>query len=494
MRALFIVKTIWILPVISGILLILTLPIANMHVIAWIALVPLFFFIDKVSTKKKVFIGGTITGTIYGIAVLLPLWSLNAWWWVSSGGFLWEYKEELLLTFLIIVGIISGGMLVGVFSALYKKFSQYTIISAFIFGLLWAFFEFAREWFVYGFTWGHFGYSQSGNILLLQLAYPFGVYGLSFLIVTINILIYLSLRHAMLAIKADTSLLHNSITSISKNYCLVVLFTVLIISHIYGFFLLTTDGVGKNSLQVAVIYSNLTTKDSQGLQGYRTNMILIQKSLAINPDIVVIPENTFPFFIIDLKTNLPVQYENEYSSIRGLYDTFRQVSLDNPATSFVLGIHSKQGEQQFNSLAVMEKGEITSIYHKQVLMPFSEATTQRFSKNHIRPVAKGLSNQNITVQNILITPLICSEIIYPRLAEQEKSSFIINISNESMFESPLVARQNHIMARFRAVENRQYLLRSIKGGVASIINPFGNVEAQSENNNQIGILVGEILY
>jgi len=490
------------LPVLSGILLSLTLPFANFSLLAWFALVPLLIFIgtDK-TTMRQAAIGGLITGFIYGIAVLYPLSTLNAWWWISPSGFLWDNRHIILSLFLMLLALYSSGFFMAIFSVLYKKFHKNTVINIGLFALMWALFEYIRELLVLGFTWGHLGHALHNNTYVVQFASLFGVYGISFIIVAVNISVYLLLKRNIKFIDPNLwtsgvrglgkrwnqacSVFYIFLKRCFKDYIFYFLIIFLIAIYAYGYIAVHTKQDFTKTTNIAVIHPYLTTKESAAVSGYEKYMLLLDKAIEQEPDIIIAPENAFPFFVIDHKTKLPLRYERPELKIKEFYERLQNKFLNNNI-SLIIGLHTIKDKERFNSLVVMEQGDITGIYSKQILLPFAEKNLEILSKNHIEPLEEGEKNQTILIQNnkVKITPLICSEIIFPSLSSKEKSVFIVNISNDSVFKSSLVGKQNHIIAKFRAVENRKYVLRSVKGGISSIIDQFGRVVEQTDASQE----------
>jgi len=483
------------LPLLSGILLSLALSPVGIGALAWIALVPLFIFLKNITTtQKQAVFGGLITGWIYAIVVLFPLSSLNAWWWTSQGGFLWNNKESIFSLFLLFVALCIGGLFVIIFSLLYRRWSNNTLRDALVIPFIWVSLEYIREWLVLGFTWGEIGYSTHSNLYVAQLASIFGIYGISFLIVSINTLVYLFIKNNLFARKGLFSKPFRIKVHI-KDFSLPIALVIIFVAHLWGYIQLSTNN---NTLlqtkKVAIIHSNLTTEESIGVQGYNTNLSYLSEALIQKPDIVVTPENIFPFFIIDHDTKLPLYYEDPNRQIGELYDKVRALSSQNTETTLVIGLHTQSEVGRFNSLVVMKDGNIVDIYNKRKLLVFGEKSTRFFRNTHIMPLEAGDSQQSLIIDNAPVTALICSEVIFPILSRQKNSSFIINISNDSIFESSLVGQQNHIMAKFRAIENRTYVARSVKGGTSSIIDPFGRIVTSTSDTKTSGVIFGSIAY
>ena len=89
----------------------------------------------------------------------------------------------------------------------------------------------------------------------------------------------------------------------------------------------------------------------------------------------------------------------------------------------------------------MEGGDIVDIYNKRTLLPFSENSSFLFRNKQLVPLERGASQQSITIRGERVTPLICSEVIFPALSRKEGGSLIVNVSNDSVFKSPLVGQQ-----------------------------------------------------
>jgi len=70
---------------------------------------------------------------------------------------------------------------------------------------------------------------------------------------------------------------------------------------------------------------------------------------------------------------------------------------------------------------------------------------------------------------------------------------LVNISNDSWFGDSAAAPQELEMARFRAIENRRYLLRATNDGITALIDPYGRVEKQIARH-QMTVLPANFCY
>ena len=93
------------------------------------------------------------------------------------------------------------------------------------------------------------------------------------------------------------------------------------------------------------------------------------------------------------------------------------------------------------------------------------------------------------MDDIPLAGYICSEVdITPLSAHGAK--LILSPSNDSVFVSKGILSLHHQITRMRALETGAYLLRSTKGGISSIIDPYGNTIASMSEKN--GVLIADI--
>ena len=245
----------FVLPIISGILLALTLPWFNFSFFAWIAIIPLLLFITKTGlTYMRAFQGGMVTGVVYLSTVAYPLFSLNAWWWFQARGVVYENKVVILF-WILYLAVLIGSILFGIFAAVFKRLYQEGFFSIIILAGVWVFLEYIRAKFLFGFTWGHLGYTVHGSLPVLQLAHYGGVYTLSFLIVLINIILFYALHRA----QEDLIGIEGSAKStlflrfLFKHWYIYATPLVLAGAFIVGSFLLGVEIPTKQIISVAII-------------------------------------------------------------------------------------------------------------------------------------------------------------------------------------------------------------------------------------------------
>ncbi len=194
-----------VLPVLSGLLLILGQSFSSLSFLMWLGFLPLLFLSYKVPFKdfRRAFLPGFITGSIYFSIFLSWLWSLYP---LSNLGIQSSLLSFLIIDLIWLITTLAMALFWGLWSMgiIFIKHRSATRISLLLatpalFGLI----EYLRSY-ALGLVWlghesvigPHFGlgniaYAFSNNSLLLGLSSYIGIYGISFVIIFINCAIYL---------------------------------------------------------------------------------------------------------------------------------------------------------------------------------------------------------------------------------------------------------------------------------------------------------------
>ncbi len=481
-------KIFW-LPILSAIFWFLSLPPVGLTFFSWVALVPLLFFLKsgRVSLKQAVW-GSAWVGFFHALAVLWPLATLNAWWWLpyENSGFLYSIRGVILLLLLIPASFYSASIFYMIFSFLFRKLGKGSVFSILTFSFLWALMEIIRLPFVLGFTWGVVGYNLHNYLYLRQLAGFLGIFSLSFLVIFVNLCLFFLIKEAVSKYGKENSSLN--LVKVFNNRIFYSIIIVLVFFNLYGFWVVRAGNGFDRSLKVAATHSGLTTEESRRDGVYSEYMRSIKEAVKTGAELVVLPENFFMPFLLHRDTKLPEGYGHPGLPITRQFDELMKISSENGEATIVAGIHVLNGKEKANSLVSIKGGEIIDIYDKRRLLPITESGR----------LTAGLPRKSfITLSDTLkASALVCSEVVFPFLAKGKEADFILNSSNDSVFLSKTVGLQNHIMAKMRATENRKYLVRSVKGGISAIFDPFGRVISQTvfDTDNDGEIIFAEIKY
>lgn len=162
----------------------------------------------------------------------------------------------------------------------------------------------------------------------------------------------------------------------------------------------------------------------------------------------------------------------------------------NDGSAFLVGGLTYRSRREFynSSLLVRPDGALEKPYHKIILMPFGEytpladifpwlatinATAGQFSAGTSSDVMRFPLSSGVIVP---VSPLICYEDVIPRLARaatRNGAELLVNQTNDAWFGDSVAPYQHHMIASFRAIENRRFLLRSTNTGLTAIVDPLG---------------------
>ena len=482
-------------PLASGVLLSLALPYFKLWFLAWIALVPFLLFLRAPGpgmTRKRLVWGTFVMGLPFATAAAYPLLRISDTWWVVPYGSSADFHELLYMSG-VVLAFWWGALFFLPFAWCAARRSGKFGTDILLLSAVWAFAEFVRARFgLFGYDWGTLGYALLDTRYIKYAAHFFGVYSLSFLIVGWNVFLVLCLEAA----QKESMSLHpekvlRRVFGDMRAVTGVIIFLVIFhIALLYGItedrdrsFTLTTP------LTVAVIASAIRTEESLGENAYLTYRGLLEEALLLDPHIVLLPENALPYFEIDEKTEDLYEYALvRNSTSKEKYAEFLALSRKFPEAIIGVGLHTISDRLRYNSVVLYQNGRITTIYHKRKLVPFFEYAPYGLPVPIMEHLEAGGGNGAFSLLGHTATALICSEDADPSLSTRNVQ-IILSPSNDSVFESPTLARMHVAMTRMRALESGAYLFRASKGGISGIIGPDGEFVARQSGNGVVFAVV-----
>lgn len=162
-----------------------------------------------------------------------------------------------------------------------------------------------------------------------------------------------------------------------------------------------------------------------------------------------------------------------------------QPLFDRHRLFVAVGIEGIEDGQSHNTTMIWGSDGLMGWQHKVHLVPFSEylprgwgflrspALTYYRGGSSFRPVSAG---------EFQVGSFICQEVQHApavRALVRSGANILITGGNDGVFADRRVALVHHSMAQVRATEVRRFLVRSMKTGVTSIIDPRGNVLGRS---------------
>ena len=438
--------------VLSAFLLILSFPRFSIEIFAWFGFLPLFFVLQNKS-KLQAFFLAYITGVIF--------WSGIIYWLIHV-----TFPGMILL-------ILYLALYFGLFGLV---ISRYLILDTWYLVLfipsLWVILEYIRNYLFSGFGWALLGYSQYLNLPIIQIADITGAWGVSFLVMMSNVMIYSVIGCRL------------SVIGGKQKYLLPVL--CILVTLTYGYYKIyrTPNTEHRIPIKISVIQGNIPQelKWNPGSEDFivKKYLTLTTEVKEDKPDLIVWPEAA-----------MPVVLQGDCQ----LYERIQKF-IEKIQIPILLGAVTLKEDRYYNSaLLISGDGKLLSKYDKLHLVPFGEYVPLKnifrfletvvpigdFSQGKDYTIFKvpstGYRVQSRETQNNFAV-LICFEDLFPQLSREfikRGADFLINITNDAWFKKTTSPYQHLQASVFRAVENRVYLIRSANTGISGFIAPTDKI-------------------
>jgi apolipoprotein N-acyltransferase len=451
----------FLLSLLSAILLVLLFPKYNLEPLAWFALVPLLYALDGKSLLQG-FVLGFITGFLSFIGIIY--WIVFAMHTYGNVPFMLS-----ILILLLLVGYLS--LFVGTFAFLSRFLLQWfgphvIMLTPF----LWVSLEYLRSFLLTGFPWANLGHSQYLNLPFIQIADITGVYGLSFVILLVNVTFHW--------------ILHQWSRKIFPIREVVITLLIFLGFLIYGYVRMSTLDRKMSSqtpLDIGLVQGNID-QSIKWDESFQRKTLDIYENLSFKvaerkPDLIIWPETATPFFFQAAK-----EYQPFILDIPKKTDAF--LLFGTP--SFKL----ERGKvNHYNSAyLVSPSGDISGRYDKIHLVPFGEYVPLSDLLFFIGSLGEGIGNFKSGKEFTLLSlpqgkfgVLICFEIIFPELSRRfvkNGADFLVTITNDAWFGTSSAPYQHLSIATFRAIENRVFIARAANTGISAFIDPKGRIVQQ----------------
>ncbi len=445
------------LSLISGILLILSFPNFDLEFLAWVSLIPLFYAIEgkKLYHSFKL---GLITGFTSFLGIL---------YWILIAVHTYGNVPLILSILILLLLVIYLSLFIGSFTLLYRLIQINLRIHFIVFApVLWVSLEYLRSFLLTGFPWANLGHSQYLNLPLIQMAEITGVYGLSFIIVLVNITLYQVFCQW-----------------INRRFPLrEVIITILILLGflIYGYVSIgmVDRQITKNpSVKIGLVQGNID-QSIKWNESFQQETLRIYERLSLKvaqekPDLIIWPETATPFFFQDEKG-----YQSLIFEIPKKTEAF--LLFGTPAYK----VENGKVNHYNRALLLDPSGKVVGRYDKIHLVPYGEYVPLG-EYISLGSLGEGIGNFkpgneifNFSLRNGKFGVLICFEIIFPDLCRRfvkKGANFLVTITNDAWFGKTSAPYQHFSMAVFRAVENRVFIARAANTGISGFIDAKGRI-------------------
>jgi apolipoprotein N-acyltransferase len=489
------------LAVAAAILLVLAFPDFDLWFLAWIALVPLLWAVER---EKGSIPRALLTGWIFGTAFFF-----GSCWWLTYAPITYAGFPVLLAYFLFFCVAAAAGLFPAVFAGLLafllRRFGSVAMLAA---PFVWVATEFARYW-ITGNNWNALGYSQAFGSPAVVWAGLGGVLLTSFIVllpqsIFVAVLYALkrnrnedwvedAVRHydllllssAAAGLSLKTYLRRINIAPTDRlNSHTAVFFFVLIPALLLGVIWLlvqipgtlafnsTTNTVGAIvAIQPDVPMSGLTYEKWQALR--QRHVRLAESALQKLPT-----DNRQPVTVIFPESPMNFMYETD-AETRAFIDGF--AARNN--VSVIFNSAEPDGEKAFFNSAVMVgpgRGEIAQ-YDKIFLLPFGEsvpAPLRAIVPAFVGSFSYGSEYDLLPLGDAKGGVMICFESHFGELSREyvrNGADVLIEMTNDGYLGPTPVLRQHLANAVFRAVETNRPVLRATNVGITAYINERGEV-------------------
>ncbi len=452
----------------TGIMMWLAFPPFKFGFIAYALLIPFFYLLENKSFGES-FRWSYLTGFIACIGTL---------YWIN-----WVTLPGGIATILFLPLYFSIYALIHNF--LKTQFGERTIYLA---PFTWTAVEYLRSLGEIGFPWISLAYTQTYYPALIQYASLTSIFGVSFWVVLLNVLLY---RTVKCRNNKKAVLLH-----------LLSVLILFIIPWVYGKLVMSRDHMQKGYVTVSLAQGNIDPvvkwDSAQKDFNFDTYERLSNTAAHFSPLLLVWPETATP-------CNL--RYEPEYlGRVKSQVD-----SLGIPLLTGTPDYLYEDGKfNAYNSAFLIQPrtAKIKS-YAKMQLVPFGERAPYQdnFPFKYIKKLLDTLElgqgdwsrgskvmvfslPHEARTDSIRFSVPICYESVFPDLVRKfvtRGAEFLVIITNDAWFGKaswPNIFSgglyQHAQIATFRAIENRIEIARCANTGISSFIDIYGRVKQSTE--------------
>jgi apolipoprotein N-acyltransferase len=352
------------------------------------------------------------------------------------------------------------------------RLPRYCVI---VYPAAWTLIEYGRTMTDLAFPWAYAGYSAAGILPLAQFASFTGVWGLSYLVVLGNVVIWELLR----AIRAREN--------IQQKWLAAGVWAALIIGiFVWGIFRMNINHHTADSKTVKVALMQSYMDQFHWKSNSLDTAITISDSMVriaakANPDVMIFPESALLCYL-DRRPDIRREV------LSWVEDT--KIPIIAGALHWDKPEHASDDEYDvYNTVFLADSGKLAP-YHKIMLVPFSEAMPFAVRFPILSRVSVGGSGFKRGDEEKLFrinekieaAPYICYEIIFPSFVRRrltESTNLIIGVTNDGWFGRSSGPYQHAAMAQMRSIENGITLARAANSGISMFVDPYGRVLSKS---------------
>jgi apolipoprotein N-acyltransferase len=402
--------------------------------------------------------------------------------------------------------------------------------------VVWTALEFLRSFLLTGFAWYYLGHTQHAFLPMIQIADVAGAYGVTFLLAAVNAWLFellfsqawfrqffvLGFRFSVFSFRkenAGQTVLPENRKPKTENRSSwltiqgLAVFLAIAAALFYGFWRLNQEDFLPGP-RVALLQGNipqqirnaadLANKAEAQLDINKHYLDLCRVALRQEPrpDLLVWPETSFPNRWYDVSAKLPPQKIPQEWVERGAnIQALIRLMAQTMKTNSLLGVNARvlnengDSDQFVSALLVTSDGNWDQRYDKIHRVPFGEFVPFKdwpligAVMNYFAPYEDGYEvrqGEHLTRFKLgkhHFGVLICFEDTDPFMARQygrqdadgPPVDFLVNASNDGWFDGTSEHDEHLAICRFRAIECRRAVARSVNMGISAVIDSNGKV-------------------
>ncbi len=356
--------------------------------------------------------------------------------------------------------------------------------------LAWTSLEWYRANLHIGFAWYFMGQTQHEQLALIQIADHFGVYGVSFLVVLVNIVLFEALEAILLRRwRLSRLVIGPGVAALAVAGSLW-----------HGHRVLEQTQL-KPGPRIAIIQCNLEqdirNDPNEADTTNRHLYHLLQEAARLRADLIVSPETSLAFWWMRIRPEagteqITPKWREEDRQTMAVARRLAEDAGTETLFGMVAVLLEAGGERRCNAAVHLDaQGRELNLYSKMYCLPFGEyiplEETLPFLKwlspyDYDYSTTPGMERTIFELKGHPFAVLICYEDTVPHLAPQfmrlsRPPAFFINISNDGWFKGSEEHEQHWVTAKFRAIECRRAMVRSVNMGVSGVIDSVGRTVA-----------------
>ena len=454
----------------SAVLLGLAFPNFDYHLIAWIALVPLFI---AIYLERESFVRCFLVGSLSG-----SLFYYISCYWLTFAPITYAGFPPALAYFLMIFAAVGAGVFFGIKASVIALLSRRLGMVGFLATpIVWIFGEFLRMHLT-GNNWNSLGYAVSFTPLV-KFAKIGGVDLFSFYLALSNVL----LSAAILAFWKPEEENNSAFRwSASSAFVVMALIGILGLSTSQHKDLAAYYESKEDVEQVAYMVAVQPNIPMSGLNELKWRSLRVRQTKQAIDSLEKIEKDGLPRVVVLPESPMNFQYELD-PDFRGFINNF---AIDNEVSVlFNSAEPDRRRERGFFNSAVMvsREGKKVDQYDKIHLLPFGEfVPLPEFAQGLIPPMVGrfsfGEEYDLLPFGDAKGGIMICFESHFPSLSREfvmRGADILVEMTNDGYLGPTPVLRQHLASAAFRAAETGRPVLRVTNVGITAYVTEEGQI-------------------